>query len=147
MTNFSKKTEEFLNGNTGLMPRDLAEKVIAQFGGEESFLNNYRYVNEGHINGGIKGFIATHEMVVFFKENKDAILDFAKDTIKASGNTTAVSKMVSNLPLLNGNLSAYEVKTAIDDTEQEQHGLVASVLCMFVGEKISASYKSFLVNR
>lgn len=147
MTNFSKKTEEFLNGNTGLMSRELAEKIISQFGGEERFLNNYRYVNEGHINGGINGFIKTHEMVEFFKENKDAILGFAKDTIKASGNTTAVSKMVSNLPILNGSLSAYEVKIAIDNTDQEQHSLVAAALCMFIGEKISAAYKNFLENR
>lgn len=143
MTKFTAQTEKFLADHTGLMTRELAEIVMARYGGEEDFLSNYGYVVDGKINGGINGFISTYEMVQFFTANKDAIINFAKEVFTESG-YSSMSEMVKDFGILNGGYSSEEVAIGIFDKESKDHYTMAEALVFFVGEELAHIYDSFM---
>ncbi|MBO6224342.1 MAG: hypothetical protein J6N72_02650 [Psychrobacter sp.] len=144
MTEFSQKIEEMLEDYISPMSRELAIAVIAQFGGEEDFLESYESVCNGGINTGISGWIYTNELADFFTENKKDIIAFAKETATDLGHTS-VSDMVQHFNgLKSDEYTPDQIAEAIYDTENENHQQLAAVMASFVGEEVARSYERLI---
>lgn len=143
MTDFTSGTNRFLDGFIGNMSRELAIATIEQFGGEESFIEEYQNVIEGGINCGIGGFIYYDDTVKFYDDNKKEILDFAKLEAVDYGSDSAV-EMVKGFGLLNGLYSGDEVAEGMHDADSESHQQIANALTMFTGEQLARSYENFI---
>ena len=146
MTIFSAVTEEFLSDGTREMSRELVEAVIENYGGEDQFIQNYGYVTDGKINGGINGFISTFEMTEFFKNNKAAIIGFAKDTYSEFG-YESLCGMISNFGILGNDYTVEEVAEGLFDSESENHDTMATALVLFVGEEVARYYSEFIEDK
>ena len=144
MTTFTEQTEELLEDYIAPMSRELAEATIAQFGGEEDFLESYESVCDGGINTGISGWIHTDELVEFFTENKKEIMAFAKETAEELGHTSA-SDMIKHFGCLkNDAYTTDQIAEALYDTENENHEQLASAMAWFAGEELSRSYERLI---
>lgn len=65
--------KQFLASNKGEVAQPLRDKVIAQFGDEDYFLENYPAISMGDVSGSIGKFKKKVDTVTFFNENFDAI--------------------------------------------------------------------------
>ena len=142
MSKYSDLMQEFLDENTVDMSKNLAEALLSQYGGEDKFLSNCRYVNEGHINGGIHGFVATHELVDFFANNKDEIMIFAQKMVKKS-RFDSVEKILANLSFLSGGYNEIEVAAALQDPESDDYSVVVNAFVWFLAEQFASLYINF----
>lgn len=143
MTDFTAGTTLFLNDYIGNMNRDLAIATIEQYGGEESFIEDYKNVMIGGINCGIGGFIYYVDTVKFYVDNKKKILEFAK-LEAADYDCDSAVEMVKSFGLLNGLYSSDEVAEGMHDVDSESHQQIANAMTMFVGEQLARSYETFI---
>ncbi|MBO6225699.1 MAG: hypothetical protein J6N72_09675 [Psychrobacter sp.] len=91
--------QKFLNGNTGEITPTLAKQVIAQFGGEDSFLENYAAVVEAGMGGRVGKFKKKADTVEFFNDNFDEIKATLMNMAENYGVDSGIALLIDNAPV------------------------------------------------
>ena len=118
------------------IPASLVRSVVRQLGDKESF----RDIVRGGIDGGFRGFIYYSDTVAFFKRNREAIRDMAREQAQDFGQD--VVSMVAGFRCLTDD---YETRESVarclfggrltdDDTE------VANALAWYAGEEVARAF-------
>lgn len=145
MSNYSTKTQQFLNHNnegdhTGNLDSSLAELAIEQFGGEEAFLAVWEDVCDSIV--GVSGWTETAEMVAFYENNREKILEFHELVADEEGYDT-LSAAIAEWGYLDGKYTVNDVKRGLYDNDSKQHKLVAEACAMSIGQETARYYQMF----
>ena len=73
MTTLSAQIQDFTKNHSMAISEKLAVALIANFGGEKEFLEDYKMVTAHGIRGGYGRFVFNNTMVTFHDENKRLI--------------------------------------------------------------------------
>lgn len=140
MTTSTLNQEGFIENYIAPMSNGLATAVINQYGGFEALSECYSDVCNHGIDGGFNGWIATHDMVEFYKDNKTGILNFAKETAEELG-SEGLLEMVSEFNRIRGEYNLSEIAEGLYDPESEHHDIIAEMMAWFVAEEVARSYE------
>lgn len=122
------------------LPASLIRAVVRQLGGWESFTESAPDIARYGIDGGFGGFIYTDETVAFFRKNREAIVNLAKDQADDLG--VGVLEMISNFNCLRGDCTIDEIgETLFGRTPDDQ---IANALAWYAGEEVARSYVDFI---
>ena len=142
MTTYTNIPDKFFTDGHTSMNRELADNVIAQYGGEDAFLASYADV----CDNGLDSIETTQTPFDFFTDNKAAIVEFAKAFAKSIGDGNAID-LISSLNGLRNEYKADEVAEALYDDHASEHQAVAVVVAAFVAEELAVSYNDFIENQ
>lgn len=113
--------KKFLDGNTGEVTPVLAKKIIAQFGGEDYFLENYAAVVEAGMNGRVGKFKNKADTVEFFNENFDEIKTTLMNMAENYGVDSGIALLIDN------NDMKAKLKLNSDDIAQAYYAPLVSI--------------------
>lgn len=88
--------KKFLDGNTGEVTPALAKKIIAQFGGEDYFLENYAAVVEAGMSGRVGRFKRKSYNVTFFNDNFVEIRQTLMNMAENYGVDSGIALLIDN---------------------------------------------------
>ena len=140
MTTSTLNQESFIENYAPDMGSDLATDVINQYGGFDVLAECHADVCNHGIDSGFNGWIATHDMVEFYKDNKTGILSFAKETAEELG-SEGLLEMVSEFNRIRGEYNLSEIAEGLYDPESEHHDIIAEMMAWFVAEEVARSYE------
>jgi hypothetical protein len=116
----------------------LAESVVEQMGGEESFFESWKDVVNHGISGGFHGFIYYTETNEFARRHLADIRQLAKETSDAFG--IGMIEMIQNFRCLEGDYTWYEIGEtlygAADDVQ------ILNALAWFAAEEVCREFET-----
>lgn len=119
--------------NSSINPT-LIRAVVKQFGGIESFNEQYNDVNNHGINGGFTGFIYYKDSVPFGKKHKKAILELAKDQCHEIYGNTDLVKFFAGFNCLD--LTVDEISDFLLFNDKENETEIYNALAWYAGEEV-----------
>lgn len=136
MTTYSEATEVFLNEHTGSISRELAENIIAQYGGEENFILNRDAFIDGDIwsVGAWTGYWVRHE---FFIANKKEIIKTVNKEREIAGKYWYARYL--DAAMVDGGGAEYAAHL-IDSDSIEKEGNFIQGLSLYVAALMARTY-------
>lgn len=102
ITENSKKVSQFMNTYTGLHIKNLAPALVANIvqnmGGVAAFATEYEKVLMNSAESNTLGFKQTNQRTQFYKDNKDALLDYCAEIASREGYGSAMKFVITSLP-------------------------------------------------
>lgn len=141
MSNYTKTTQQFLEKNLGVIPKDLAVAIIEKVGGENAFLECCAMFSE--IGTSLLAAEATDENEAFFNANKEDILAFIKEMVALRDENSIVDSIAA---LAHIDPFAYDddIKRLMRGTESRMyHQTLASGFVAFAGVNLGVAYNEF----
>jgi len=116
----------------------LIRAVIRQAGGWDSFKGMAEDITNHGAAGGFHGFIYYVDTVKFYKRNRDAIMDYARDMASDLGMN--VLDMIGGFNCLRDSATSEEVGGTVYGRGAEIDTQVANALSWFALEEVARSY-------
>lgn len=135
----------FITKYANPMTNKLAINTIAQYGGWEAFKDAYADVCETGISTGVTGWTSQNEVVDFFNDNKDDILDYAQSMVDDIG-YESLEHMVGMFVFLKGAYSEKTIGEALENSRHSSRDVIANAMGWFVAEDLARSYESLVID-
>jgi hypothetical protein len=124
------------------IPPTLTRAVIRQFGGWESFKQVAIDVTEHGIDSGFSDFIYTSDTAAFFRRNREAIINQAKDHADEYG-TTAL-EMIAGFSCFARDFDVDDIAAVLYGNKHPYFDQIANGLAWYAAEEVCQAYRSFI---
>ena len=118
----------------------LAEAVVDQMGGEESFLSSWEDIINHGISGGFSGFIYYSETVDFAKKHIRLIRELAKNQADDFG--IGMLEMIKGFRCLNNDYSEDEIGECLWGEGNDNSDQILNALAWYAAEEICHEFSN-----
>ena len=142
ITDLSSETAHFASNYIEGFSETLSVNIIDLFGGEESFIENYKEALDHGISG-LSGFKKAHSIMAFYDVNKADIIDTLDELTEMSG-LGDHNELLTNRDVIAAIYTQNELANIIDNPLMTNDEHIIHGIVQYLGVVFSEGYAQFL---